>query len=269
MSREASGWNASDYRANSSAQESWGMGIISRMPLAGDACVLDVGCGDGRLSRELARRVPKGRVVGIDSSPDMVTLARDSFPDADNLRFECMDARRIDLPEKFDVAFSNAVLHWFRDHDAFLSGLRRVMRNGASIHFSFGGKGNAGEVVTALFRTIAQDRWRGFFPGEAFRPENLPYAFFSPEEYRALLERNGFEPVSVDLVRREMRQAGPDALAGWIRTTWMPFTRQVPETERGEFIARIVDEFASDHPAGPDGALVVAMFALVVRAKAR
>lgn len=268
MSRDTQNWNAADYRANSSAQESWGKGLIAGLHLAENARVLDIGCGDGRLTRELARRVPKGMVVGIDASPSMIALARDSFADVPNLRFECMDARKIALPEKFDFVFSNAVLHWFKEHDAFLASLRKVMRDGAELQFSFGGKGNAGEIVTALFHTIAKEPWSAYFPREHFRAEQLPYAFFSPEEYRGLLFRNGFAPESVELVRREMRQKDREALAGWVRTTWMPFTSRVPENVRGEFITRIVDEFASEHPEGPDGALTVQMFALVVRAAA-
>jgi len=267
MPSENPKWNASDYRSNSSAQLGWGLGVLSQMKLPQDARVLDVGCGDGRLSREIARLVPQGRVMGIDASADMIALARGSFADAANLSFECMDARRIVLPEKFDVVFSNAALHWFREHDAFLSGLRACLNPGARLVFSFAGKGNAGEMVKALFGTIRKEKWLSFFPREEFTQAKLPYAFFSPEEYTDILRRNGFEPESVDLVRRVMRQAGRAGLAGWFRTTWMPFTGHVPQALREEFIAEVVETYAAMHPEEADGSLAVDMYALVVRAK--
>ncbi len=267
MPSENPSWNASDYKANSSAQLGWGLGVLAQMKLPSDARVLDVGCGDGRITREIARLVPQGRVLGIDASADMITLARESFPETANLSFECMDARRIVLPEKFDVVFSNAALHWFREHDAFLSGLRACLNPGARLVFSFAGKGNAGEMVKALFGTIRREKWRTYFQREDFTPEKLPYAFFSPEEYSEILRRNGFEPESVELVHRVMRQAGRPGLAGWFRTTWMPFTGHVPEALREEFIAEVVETYATMHPEEADGSLLVDMYALVVRAR--
>src|SRR5580693_224613 len=107
-------WNAADYAANSVVQQSWAREIIARLKLRGDEHVLDVGCGDGKVTAEIARAVPRGSVTGMDASPQMIEFAKKNFPTTEfpNLRFRVMDARKIKFDRQFDVAFSNAALHW-------------------------------------------------------------------------------------------------------------------------------------------------------------
>jgi trans-aconitate methyltransferase len=90
-------WNAADYAANSAAQQIWARELIAQLHLRGDERILDVGCGDGKVTAELARAVPKGSVTGIDASPEMIRFARKTFPPDKqlNLEFQVMDAREI------------------------------------------------------------------------------------------------------------------------------------------------------------------------------
>jgi trans-aconitate methyltransferase len=96
---------------------------------------------------------------------------------------------------------------------------------------------------------------------------NFPYAFFDPDEYRELLERSGLEPVRVELLRKEMAQPGREGLAGWIRTTWLPFTERVPPDLREEFVSAIVERFAEIHPPDEGGVLRLEMKRLEVEAR--
>ena len=92
-------WNAADYAANSAAQQIWARELIAQLHLRGDEHILDVGCGDGKVTAELARAVPKGSVTGIDASPEMIRFARKTFSPGKhpNLEFQVMDAREISL----------------------------------------------------------------------------------------------------------------------------------------------------------------------------
>jgi trans-aconitate 2-methyltransferase len=255
-------WNSQDYRNNSAAQAKWAMETLSAIDIPAAASVLDIGCGDGHITRELARRAAQGAVVGIDASAQMIELAKLSFADVPNLRFEQMDARKLALPERFDIAFSNATLHWFKEHDAFLTKLRAHMNPGGRLHFNFGGKGNGMEVFAVFFKLMQSPAWAHYFPPEASDPAKFPYAFFDDMEYRAILERNGFTPTRVQLIPKDMVQAGKAGLAGWIRTTWMPFTSRVPEELRPRFIDEIVDEYMTLQPLHEDGTVHVKMFRL-------
>ncbi len=92
-------WNAADYAANSAAQQIWARELIAQLHLRGDEHILDVGCGDGKVTAELARAVPKGLVTGIDASPEMIRFARKTFSPGKhpNLEVQVMDAREISL----------------------------------------------------------------------------------------------------------------------------------------------------------------------------
>jgi trans-aconitate methyltransferase len=189
-------WNAADYAANSAAQHIWARDLIAQLHLRGDEHILDVGCGDGKVTAELARAVPKGSVTGIDASPEMIRFARKTFPPGkhSNLKFQVMDARHIRLARRFDVIFSSSVLHWVADHPAFLRGAAACLRPGGRLVVSCGGKGNAQDVFVALRPEMRLKQWCKFF-----RKLQKPYFFHSPAEYEKWLPRFDFKTHTVRL----------------------------------------------------------------------
>ena len=165
-------WNAADYADNSSAQAKWGREIISRLKLRGDETVLDIGCGDGKLTAALARQLPRGSVLGIDNSPEMVRYAAKSFPAAKfpNLSFKVCDARRLAFADKFDLVVSFSTLHWVKDHMPILRGIRRGLKSGGKALLQFGGKGNAADILAVTAKSSPAIRGKNtsavlFFPG--------------------------------------------------------------------------------------------------------
>lgn len=253
-------WSAADYASNSSVQQTWARELIARLKLRGDERILDVGCGDGKVTAELARAVPSGSVVGVDASPQMIEFATRAFS-APNLDFHTMDARKIQFIRKFDLVFSNAALHWVDDHQAFLRGAASVLRPGGRLMVSCGGKGNAHDVFLALRPELRLKRWREFF-----RKMGAPYFFHSPEEYKKWLPRFGFEIRSVKLVPKDATYEGSEGFAGWLRTTWMPYTQRVPEDTREEFISSIVDRYVARHRVDSKGLVHVRMIRLEIDA---
>src|ERR1035437_7083169 len=97
-------WNAADYAANSVVQQAWARELIAKLNLRGDERVLDVGCGDGKVTAEIARALPCGSVMGVDASAEMIAFARKAFPSSEisNLKFQITDARQISFGKKFD-----------------------------------------------------------------------------------------------------------------------------------------------------------------------
>src|SRR5690242_304941 len=104
-------WNPQEYHRHSSEQQRWATELIEKLHLKGDEHLLDVGCGDGKVTAAIAARLPRGRVVGVDKSQEMISFARMHFP-APNLAFMQMDASALSFNAEFGVIFSNAVLHW-------------------------------------------------------------------------------------------------------------------------------------------------------------
>ncbi len=257
-------WNPSDYAAHSSAQESWARELMEKLALEGHEHVLDIGSGDGRITAGIARRIPEGRVVGADSSEEMVLHARESFPAEEypNLAFVLADARKLTFDGEFDVVFSNACLHWIADHHPVLAGISRSLRPGGRILLQMGGRGNAAGVVTAAASLIREPEWCGWFGGFPF-----PYGFHGPEEYRGWLVEAGFEAADASLFPKDMVHDGPEGLAGWVRTTWLPYIERVPDAMRERFIGEIVRRYLDANPPDSEGKTHVGMMRLEVKAK--
>jgi len=245
-------------------QQTWARELIARLKLRGDERILDVGCGDGKITAEIARAVPRGAAVGVDASPEMIGFANRTFPPSKipNLEFHVMDARKIQFVRKFDLVFSNAALHWVDDHQAILRGAASVLRPGGRLVISCGGKGNAHDVFLALRPEMRLKRWRQFF-----RKMEAPYFFHSPEEYRKWLPRFGFKTRSVKLTPKDATYPGREGFATWLRTTWLPYTQRVPEEVREEFIAAVAERYLARHPVDPKGLVHVRMVRLEIDAR--
>lgn len=252
-------WNPDDYRRNSGAQQRWARELMGRLELGGDERILDVGCGDGKVTAELAAAVPRGRVVGVDLSAEMVGFARQAFPQAEhpNLSFAVADASALPYRAEFDVVFSNATLHWVRDHRPVLAGIAAALVPGGRALLQMGGRGNAGAVFEAVDVVLARPGWAPFFAGF----EN-PYGFFGDDEYRALAEAAGLKVERVELIPKDMEQAGREGLLGWLRTTWLPYLERVSPDRRDALAGEVVDEVLRRHPPAADGTVRIGMVRL-------
>jgi trans-aconitate 2-methyltransferase len=133
-------WNPNDYQQHSSQQQKWAREVLTRLALKGNERILDIGCGDGKITAEVARHVPNGLVVGLDASAEMIEFARKEFPvkEIGNLRFEQGNAESLDFHEQFDWVISFACLHWVIDHRPVLAGIRRALGPGGRIMLQFG-----------------------------------------------------------------------------------------------------------------------------------
>jgi trans-aconitate 2-methyltransferase len=255
-------WDAEDYSRSSSAQHVWARELIAKLRLRGDESVLDVGCGDGKVTAEIAALVADGRVVGVDNSPQMVRFAARSFDQEPNLRFLLRDAAKLDFAEEFDVVFSNATLHWVIDHGPVLDGIQRALRPGGRLLLQMGGRGNAAEILSLMERLPTDPKWRVYFPEPV-----KAYGFYGPEEYARWLAGAGLTPLRLELLARDMAQPGSEGLASWVRTTWLPYTQRVPEERRDEFVADIVARYVRTHPPDGEGLVHVRMLRLEVEAR--
>lgn len=256
-------WNAQDYAQNSQAQQQWANELIALLQLSGRENVLDLGCGDGKVTAEIAKIVDRGAVVGIDNSAAMIALAQGRYPDQQhpNLSFRVMDAGSLSFTECFDLVFSNAVLHWVKQHQPVLDGLYRSLKSGGKILLRMGGQGDAAGMRTAIDRVKDSAPWSRYFIGFEF-----PYTFPAVDEYRVMLEAAGFNVKRLELVAKDMSHDGREGLASWIRTTWQPYTQRLPEDLRESFIEAVCSSYLDQVPLSKDGKAHVAMVLLEVEA---
>lgn len=256
-------WDAAEYEKHSSPQQQWARGIIRTMKLAGDERILDIGCGDGKVTAELATLVPKGQVLGIDSSDSMVAFARRRFPPVlhPNLQFHRGNATRLAYRHEFDLVVSFASLHWVRDHLAVLTGITRSLKPGGRIVLQFGGKGNIAMISDVANELVTQSHWKGYF-----RDFRYPWFFPSVEEYRGLVERAGLFAQRIQLVPKDMAHNGEDALAGWLQTVFLPYTERLPEALREDFVGKVANAYIKRRPPDENGGIHVKMVRLEVEA---
>jgi trans-aconitate 2-methyltransferase len=140
VSQKARDWDAATYDRVSTPQVEWAKEVLARLPLNGGETVLDAGCGSGRVTKMLEDRLPDGHVIAVDASPSMVEKAREALrPDAEV--FVC-ELTELDLHERCDAAFSNAVFHWIPDHDALFARIHAALKPGGRLIAQCGGAGN-------------------------------------------------------------------------------------------------------------------------------
>jgi trans-aconitate methyltransferase len=217
-------WDAKQYSENARFVSDLGMPVVELLaPLPGED-ILDLGCGDGALTKKLADL--GCHVVGVDASPEMVAAARASGLDA-----RVVDGHALQFNGEFDAVFSNAVLHWLRQPQRVIEGVWRALRPGGRFVGEFGGSGNVATIVTAIEDVL---RKRGMDP-KAFNPWYNPTA----EEYRTLLEAQGFEVRSIDLFPR--RTPLPGSIVGWLETFAQSFAAALPPADRSRFFEEVAE----------------------------
>jgi trans-aconitate 2-methyltransferase len=256
-------WDAAEYEKRSSPQQQWARDVIRTLKLAGDERILDIGCGDGKVTAELAALVPDGWVLGIDSSESMVAFAHQRFPPVyyPNLQFRLGDATDLAYRGEFDLVVSFASLHWVSDHFAVLYGIKRSLNPSGRTVLQFGGKGNAATISNVANELTTRNRWKGYFVSFTF-----PWFFYSVEEYRAFIARAGLSAQRIQLIPKDVVHNGRDALTGWLRAVFLPYTECLPEALREDFIREIADAYVQRSPPDENGGIHVKMVRLEVEA---
>ncbi|MFC1923888.1 methyltransferase domain-containing protein [Chloroflexota bacterium] len=259
-------WDAQEYHESSSQQQKWAKELINKLKLKGDERVLDIGCGDGKVTAEIARSLTKGSILGVDSSEEMVSFARENYfkKHIPNLSFKMVDVKHMSFDNEFDVVFSNACLHWVIDHLSILKNICRSLNPGGAILIQMGGKGNAAEIIEILNEMLQGEKWNEFFNGFSF-----PYGFYGVEEYKQWLNEAGFTAIRVELIPKDMTHEGKEGLSSWIRTTWLPYTQRLPQELQEEFINELAGRYIEKYPLDMDGLVHVAMVRLEVEAEKR
>jgi len=228
------------YAKASTHQKEWGARLISDLDLTGAERVLDLGCGDGALTAHLAELLPQGEVVGVDASQGMIEAA---LPQARrNQRFRRLDINDLDFVEEFDIVFSNATLHWVKNHQQLLDSVRRALRAGGRLRFNFAGDGNCSHFFAVVREAMAKDEFQSFF-------SEFDWPWYMPpvEEYKALAESIGLHEVQVWGENADRFFPDEEAMIRWVdQPSLVPFLVHVADGAKEEFrsfvVRRMVEE---------------------------
>jgi SAM-dependent methyltransferase len=224
-------WDAADYaRVGAFVAELGGAALDLLDPRPGER-ILDVGCGDGTLTKRIADR--GATVLGIDNSPEMVVAARAKGVDA-----LLLDAADMQFFAEFDAAFSNATLHWVLEKEQAARAIFRALKPGGRFAGELGGEGNIARLREALDTELVI---RGYVP-----PTESSNWYPSPEEFAAVYETAGFDHIDARLIERPTPL--DHGIGDWVTTFrkgWLD-RAGVPLEERGEIAVAVADRFGSN-----------------------
>ena len=217
-------WDPDRYRKNAGFVAELGMPVVDLLaPKAGER-ILDLGCGDGALTAKL---VALGcRVTGVDASADQIDKARSEGLDA-----HVADGQALPFDSEFDAVFTNAALHWMKNPDGVIAGVKKALKPGGRFVGEFGGYGNVQTLRAALRTAVALN---GGNPDDAD-----PWYFPTPEEYRSRLEKAGFTVQSVNLIDRPTPLPGD--IEAWLDMFGDSFLNRIDPAKRPETVSAIRD----------------------------
>ena len=221
-------WDPELYEAKHSFVWKLGQGVIDLLdPMPGER-ILDLGCGTGHLTDQIAQR--GADVLGVDASPDMIGQARQNFP---KLRFQLENAGEMKFENEFDAVFSNAALHWMTDAENVASAVSRALRRNGRLVAELGGRRNIGRIedaiesVLARFETVTMPKSRTYFPSIA--------------EYSSVLEASGLEVRFARLFDRPTLLEGANGMEDWIRQFKWYYFEQLPSERRRKALDEVLD----------------------------
>jgi trans-aconitate methyltransferase len=221
-------WDAALYDQKNAFVWKHGTGVIELLaPQAGER-ILDLGCGTGHLTNQIA--LGGTVVIGIDKSNTMIEEARRLYPE---IRFEVADAVSFRFDQPFDAVFSNAAIHWMKDQPAVARCIWESLKPGGRFVAEFGGKGNISAIRSALSEAVEA-------AGEKINSE--PFARYYPSigEYATLLEDQGFRVTFATHFDRPTKlDEAEKGLRNWLFTFTDNVIEDLPESKREAVIAQV------------------------------
>lgn len=239
-------WNAGLYHDISFPQQAWGRRVLDRLALAGTERVLDIGCGTGRLTLEIAERVPTGSVVGVDRSAAMLETAASWLRDRSRrTALVLADASALPFRRVFDAAFSGATFHWIHDHAALFRSIVTALRPGGRLVAQCGGGPNLAVLYGRAGRLMREPRFARYF-----EEWSEPTHFADVETTRRRLAAAGFVDVDVSLEEAPTRFDGPEQFRDFIANVCLRHQgARLPNAERQSFLRDLTVAAAADSPA--------------------
>ena len=232
MNTGAREWDADTYDAVSDPQFEWGMEVLDRLRLAGDETVLDAGAGSGRVTAELLKKLPRGRVIALDGSEAMIEKARGRL--GDRAGYVVMDLAELELDEPVDLVFSTATFHWVLDHDNLFRRLHAVLNPGGRLVAQCGGAGNVAEHAKVIAEVATSEPF-----AEHYEQMPMLWNFATAEDTARRLGQAGFADARCWL---QPKPVTPEQPYDFVTTVTLgPHLDRLPEELRRPFTEAVLE----------------------------
>jgi trans-aconitate methyltransferase len=228
-------WNAALYDKSHDFVSKYGEGILSYLNPKPSEIILDLGCGTGDLTKEIS--LSGAKVIGVDSSADMIAKAKTKFPE---IEFYQMDGRELKLDTLVDAIFSNAVLHWIPEKEMVIKKMYSLLNDNGRIVLEFGGKGNNQQMLKALREVFIK---RGYV-------DNAKIDFWyypSIGEYSTELEKQNFRVIHAEHFDRVTPLKTNQGIKDWFFMFGDNFFPGIPGAEKDDMLNEVQDKLKATH----------------------
>ena len=240
-------WNATSYHKVSAPQTSWGHKVLARLAVRGDERAIDAGCGSGRLTGALMERLPRGTLLAIDRSWNMLVSARTNLRPVFGSRVAFVQVALPNLPfaNVADLVFSTATFHWIKDHPALFAGIFQALRSAGRLHAQCGGGPNLAHAHELAERVMHAPPFRPYFadwPG--------PWEFADAGTTADRLRTAGFTDIDTNLEEAPTTLASEADYREFVTTViYHPHLERLPTVDlKHAFIDRVTALAANDDP---------------------
>ena len=249
-------WNAAQYAQASSLQEAMAAEVLALLDLRGDERLLDVGCGDGRITAQIADRLARGSALGVDASADMVAHATREYAAGGaharaNLRFDVADARTLPFTAAFDRVVSFNALHWLHDPAPALRGIAAALVPGGRAHLRLVTRGAATSLEEVAESTRKLPRWAPHF--DAFED---PYLRLDADDFAALAASCGLDVRSLHSAGNAWDFGSEDAFSAFCSAGFGAWTQRLPGALHRAFVDAVIADYRRATNHGPNEANV-------------
>ncbi|MBI5273897.1 MAG: methyltransferase domain-containing protein [Chlamydiales bacterium] len=236
-------WNAEEYYKNSSIQFESSKKILNQVSFTSFEKILDIGCGDGKITTMIAMLASRGEVIGIDRSPDMISYASQKFQNCSNgkVSFLLKDAEEINYISKFDIIFSSYALHWIQNFAIFADKVYQALKSSGKIVFTIP-LGISSALERSTEEITQKPEWRIYL--HDFRP---PWRFFTALEYDQMISQAGFKKEVFEVIMHKKIFDSRKDFENYV-IQWYPYLQGILEDKRDVFFTEIIDRYLELEP---------------------
>lgn len=241
-------WNGEEYHQNSSSQKDAASDLLKYVDIKGNESILDIGCGDGKITAAIATQLGSGKIMGIDISPSMIEFASNTFPKTENpnLEFKLMSAEEIDFEGVFDTVFSFTTLQWITDHQLVIAKITKSLKQ-EGVFAATMPMGLPWALENAVNEAIQEDKWKDYFVNF-----DTGWNFVTANQYEDYLIAQGYTINRLAVVKQEDVFPSVQAFKGFI-SQWFPYLRPLPKSERETFMNQVLTRYLELDPLDGNG----------------
>jgi|GEM_PF-1538242 len=252
-------WNSEEYKQYHDTEEHSVFSIFPNHNFHGNETILDVGCGDGKLTAELAKKLPKAKIVGIDYSKSMIDGATKNYSHIPNLSFQQEDASNFSLNESFDFAFSFRALHWVKDKEGVFKCLYEALKPDGAIVINMGAKEKS--CISCAFEELCDsNKWSPRFEDQA-----ETYFSETAEDTEEYLKKAGFKKYRIEKCYTTHSFENQSALLSWL-VCWVPHCVNLKGDDDNEFSRDVAKHLYEQKKKSPSDTIEFKLVTLHIEA---